>query len=87
MKKFISFEEMGYKTGLVDFYNNSDIEGQDTSKHFDNNFIGIYGDKEKFDTAYCDSVTGKIYLEPIFFDDGILINESNIEFDGNLFED
>lgn len=66
-KQFISFEEMGYKEN---FYNAEGI------KHLDNNFIGVYGNE----TAYCDSVTGKIFVEPIFWDDGTQVLYTQLDF-------
>lgn len=74
-KEFKSFEEIGYRTRLVNFCN---AEG---TKHLDNSFIGIYGnDEDGYVTAYCDSVTGKITEEDIFDEDGskILIEDLEI---------
>lgn len=61
MKKFYSFEDLGYDG---DFY---DAEGV---KHLDNRFIGIVVEGGGAYTAYCDSVTGELTAQEVFDDGG-----------------
>lgn len=71
-KKFISFEEMGYKD--AEFF---DAEG---NKHLDNGFIGVYGNTEGWELAYCDSITGEIIPQDIF-ENGELVDIDLLELD------
>lgn len=65
-KRFVSFEEMGYQRTEKFF----DIEG---NEHLDNGFIGVWGNEENWELAYCDSVTGEIIPQGIYDEDGELI--------------
>lgn len=74
-KEFRSFLEMGYKER--EFFSKNETK---LVPHLENDFIGIYGnDDEGYVTAYCDSVTGGIVEEDIFYEDGSKVHVEDLE--------
>lgn len=78
-KRFISFEELGYITDIINFYNK---RGE---KYSYNSFIGVYGSNNNFEIVY--NCFGKIYPTKVMWDNGdeVLISEINLS-EENLFD-
>ena len=79
-KEFKSIVDLGFSCGEYFSKDNGEYH-----KHLDLNFIGVYGnDIDGYETAYCDSVTGEIFIQDIYelTEDGIY---EKLEIDDLVF--
>jgi transcriptional regulator with XRE-family HTH domain len=80
-KEFKSIKNLGFTCGE---YFEKDFD-EEYHKHLDLDFIGVYGNEfDGWQTAYCDSVTGEIFIQDIYelTEDGIY---EKLEIDDLVF--